>query len=433
MAGRRGFGSVRRLPSGRYQARYTGPDGMPYPAGSFGTVRQADAALARIRTAIDSGTWMSPEEEVAAAAAAEAAAAAAAFTVADLAERWLNTLTGHTHSTLSRARVVNHILPELGGVPLTELDAEQCRSWWDRCSLEYPSQRVRCYEALAAMLNFAVDRKLISFSPLRIKGAKNLVPAREGQTASVEQLEALMAAMQPRDRASILLAAWCGLRAGEVLGLQRRDIAVDQTPVPLAPTVRVMVRRHIVPRAGGTPPGEKSFLVVRGSKSEQRVESVVVPPHVVPSIWGHLDQHVGPADDAWVLPGRSDPNDPLLPITLRAAFSRARVRAGMPELVFHDLRRTGNTLAAEAGATPGEMRDRLRHKTSAAAERYIVAARGADADLAHRMSERVAPAPANPRAEPAASAGLPAAAMDPVEAEVQRRLAARLRELGIDE
>jgi hypothetical protein len=30
--GKRQFGNIRKLPSGRYQARYTGPDGHMYPA-----------------------------------------------------------------------------------------------------------------------------------------------------------------------------------------------------------------------------------------------------------------------------------------------------------------------------------------------------------------------------------------------------------------
>ncbi|WP_175400016.1 tyrosine-type recombinase/integrase [Tsukamurella pseudospumae] len=415
---------MRKLPSGRYQARYTGPDGRAYPAGSFGTSKQAELALAKIRTAVDEGRWLTPEQEAAAAEVAAREAEVAAFTVADLAEVWLATLTGHTHSTLSRARVEAYILPVLGHTPLQGLTPEQCRSWWDGCCLDKPSQRVRCYEALAAMLAIAVDRGLIAVSPLRIKGAKKLTPAREGQTASLEELDRLTEAMSERDRATILIAAWCGLRAGEVLGLQRADIVADpSTPVPLAPSVKLKIRRHIVPRAGGTPAGEKSFLVVRGSKAEQRVEDVAVPPHIVPEIWRHLDRFADPEPSAWMFRGRTHPEDPLLPITLRTAFGRARKAVSLPNLVFHDLRRTGNTLAAEAGATPAEMRDRLRHKSSEAAERYIVAARGSDVRLAERMSAAVTPKP---------SSREPRDAVDPVEVEVQRRVAERMRELGID-
>lgn len=54
--GKRYFGNVRRLPSGRYQARYTGPDGATYTARTqtggpltFDSRQYADAYLPRPR------------------------------------------------------------------------------------------------------------------------------------------------------------------------------------------------------------------------------------------------------------------------------------------------------------------------------------------------------------------------------------------------
>ena len=46
--GKRTFGSVRKLPSGRYQARYTGPDGAAY-TGRTPEGRAADVRLAAVR------------------------------------------------------------------------------------------------------------------------------------------------------------------------------------------------------------------------------------------------------------------------------------------------------------------------------------------------------------------------------------------------
>src|SRR5258708_38775128 len=63
MAGRRtakrGFGNIRRLPSGRYQARYTSPDGMSRKAPvTFDASIDAEAWLARQRAGIIQGTWL---------------------------------------------------------------------------------------------------------------------------------------------------------------------------------------------------------------------------------------------------------------------------------------------------------------------------------------------------------------------------------------
>lgn len=63
MAGkRRPFGRVRKLPSGRYQARYLGPDGQLRPAPeTFRTKKDADDWLADTQTEMRRGDWRDPD------------------------------------------------------------------------------------------------------------------------------------------------------------------------------------------------------------------------------------------------------------------------------------------------------------------------------------------------------------------------------------
>lgn len=62
MAGRRRFGRVRKLPSGRYQARYPGPDGLDRPApDTFATKTDADVWLTMKEAEIRGGDWLDPE------------------------------------------------------------------------------------------------------------------------------------------------------------------------------------------------------------------------------------------------------------------------------------------------------------------------------------------------------------------------------------
>ncbi|NKY16785.1 tyrosine-type recombinase/integrase [Tsukamurella spumae] len=425
---KRGFGTVRKQRSGRYQAQYTGPDGVRYPLGTYGTARQADAALSKVRVAIDYGTWVSPAEQARLDAEAEAAAEAHRLTVAEYAEQWIPTLKSHSHRHNSASRFRLHINPVLGDTALADLTRELCDSWYRGCCPKYPTQRARCYENLRAMLNDAVDRGLIGTNPLRIKGASTVSAARKPQTASLEQLTALMDAMPEQDRAGILIAAWCGLRAGEVTALQRQDAATDPAAsVPKAPTVRLWIRRHLVQNRGRSA-GEPSLLIVTGSKASGIEEAVVVPPHIVPELWEHLDRFVAEHPRAWLFPSRTDPEAPLHPSTLDNAWQKAKRSAGLAQFTYHDLRRTGMTITAESGATLAEMMARLRHRTITAAQRYIVQAQGADVRVAERISAKAAPV-----ARPAAPPRPVAAAIDPVEAEVQRRVQERLRELGIEE
>ena len=67
-------------------------------------------------------------------------------------------------------------------------------------------------------------------------------------------------------------------------------------------------------------------------------------------------------------------------------YHRARVKAGRPDLRFHDLRHSGAVLAAQAGATLAELMGRLGHSTPGAAIRYQHAAADRDKAIAEALS-----------------------------------------------
>lgn len=68
------------------------------------------------------------------------------------------------------------------------------------------------------------------------------------------------------------------------------------------------------------------------------------------------------------------------------AFVRARGKVGV-DIAFHDLRHTGQSLAAAAGANLAELKLRLGHSSSAAANRYLHAVEGRDATIAASLSD----------------------------------------------
>lgn len=62
MAGKRRFGRIRHLPSGRWQARYNGSDGIDRAAPStFAIKRDAEVWLAKTEVAILSDQWLDPD------------------------------------------------------------------------------------------------------------------------------------------------------------------------------------------------------------------------------------------------------------------------------------------------------------------------------------------------------------------------------------
>ena len=71
----------------------------------------------------------------------------------------------------------------------------------------------------------------------------------------------------------------------------------------------------------------------------------------------------------------------------------------MPELHFHDLRHTGNTMAAAQGASLKELMERMGHSSPRAALIYLHATRERDQKIAAGMGKDFADAKKRPRAE----------------------------------
>ena len=89
------------------------------------------------------------------------------------------------------------------------------------------------------ILETAVTDELIGRNPCMVKGAGQ-ERSPERPMVSIAEVEALAAAMPEPWRIAVELAAWCHLRLGEVLGLERRDIDL------LHATVRVERTAHEV-------------------------------------------------------------------------------------------------------------------------------------------------------------------------------------------
>ena len=81
-------------------------------------------------------------------------------------------------------------------------------------------------------MNTAVRDGAITKNPCNIPGA-GTDRAKERPVASPAQVAALIEAITPRYRAAVLLAAWCGLRRGEVLGLQPKDVDLEAHTVTI--------------------------------------------------------------------------------------------------------------------------------------------------------------------------------------------------------
>jgi integrase len=231
----------------------------------------------------------------------------------------------------------------------------------------------KAYRLLKAILNTAVDDGLIRRNPCRIKGAGQEKPA-ERPVLTIPQVYALADATGGRYRALVLLAAFSGLRWGELAALRRSDIDIQ------ARTVRV-IRQLSQPHGGG--------FVFGPPKSDAGQRTVAVPEVIMPDLASHIVTYAAPGDDGLVF--TSPRGGPLRHTNFRRrVWLPALKAAGLPVIHFHDLRHTGNMLAAGAGANLRELMDRMGHSTARAAMVYLHGSNERQQAIAGALSRQAA-------------------------------------------
>lgn len=105
-------------------------------------------------------------------------------------------------------------------------------------------------------------------------------------------------------------------------------------------------------------------------KSDAGRRVVAIPEVITADLASHIVTYAAPGDDGLVF--TSPQGSPLrLSNFCRRVWRPALRAAGLPVIHFHDLRHTGNQLAADAGANLRELMDRMGHSTTRAAMAYL--------------------------------------------------------------
>ena len=384
MAGRRGrrtFGAVRELPSGRWQASYLGPNGKRYSAKTedgtgltFDTSRAADAWLAKRSVEIGEGRWVDPD-----------LVSPDALTFGDYAEEWLahRDLEVRTRDHY-RALLDNYLFPTFEHAAIVAITPTKVREWHASLDPRKPTAKSHAYGLLRTIMGTAATDEIVLANPCRIRGAGQTKRARTIRPASLGELQAIVEAIPARYRAMVLLASWCALRFGELAELRRADVEIREVTTEDGNTVKVgtvRIRRGVVRSKAGE-------MIVKGPKSEAGVRSIAIPPHLVPIIEAHLEEY-GVKPKGLLFPSADDPTEHMVHSTLNKVWLKARKTADREDLAFHDLRHTGAVLAAVTGATLAELMARLGHSTPGAAMRYQHAAADRDRAIADALSRLV--------------------------------------------
>lgn len=362
--GHRRFGNVRQRTSGRWQARYLGRDGLMRSAPTtFESKRAAERWLSIAEGEIARGEWIDP---------LAGNVTLRVFGAEWITDRQLSSRTRELYEGLFRL----HVDPYLGILSIGEVGPSRVRAWRTALADDGRSATTlaKAYRLLRAIMNTALDDELIRRNPCRIAGAGQEATS-ERPVATVAQVFALADAVPHRFRALILCAAFTALRWGELVAMRRSNLDMS--------TMDLRVPRRTAELNDGT-------LEDGPPKSAAGFRTVSVPKIIERDLRRHLRQHAKGGPDTLIFTGAKGAQ--LRRSNFRRAiggWAEAVENAGLPaEFHFHDLRHTGNNLAAAAGASTRELMHRMGHGSMRAALIYQHATRDRDREIAAAMSKR---------------------------------------------
>ena len=246
-----------------------------------------------------------------------------------------------------------HLHPEFGGTKLRQITPERVRLWHAGLSLALRDQAAKSYRVLRAIMNTAVSDGLITRNPCTIRGAGIEHAPERPMLATTTVLE-LAGSIEPRLRCLVLLGGFGGLRTGELLGLQRRDID------PLHGSVTVVRQSHEITGQG---------RIFTAPKSDAGYRTVALPSLVLAGLEQHLSDYVEVRPDA---PLFTRPSGlPLRRADLSQAWRDACDAVGRDGVRPHDLRHHAATvIARNPNVTLRELMAAIGHSSPVAALRY---------------------------------------------------------------
>jgi integrase len=385
---RRDFGTVRKLPSGRFQARYVGPDGVRRTLDTFPTKKDAQTGLAGLAADIaDQGpAWLPPgldpehdettrvDKFIKSTGSTRGAPLFSSFARDVLAlradELAPRTLEGY-ESLLNR-----YLLPTFGFLPLNLITVQRVDAWWAAMAKETGKvNRRNAYFLLSGIMKRALRYKHVTANPCVIENAGASV-AKPRPYLSLEEFGRIVDHAPPLLHAPLWTFLGAHVRLGELVGLNRGDVDVK--------TGRITIERQAQQARGG--------LVIRQTKTGNRRQIKMLEPARA-ALVDHLKGNTDPAEAPLF---RGPKGGRLARGYIDAQWVKAREAAGLPDAHLHDIRHTGLTLVA-AYATTREVMNRGGHTSVAAALKYQHATEDRDTAVADAASAALTRATAKKR------------------------------------
>lgn len=368
---RPGAGSIRKLPSGRFQASFLDPGtGLRVNAPVTYDLRdEAEEWLDKQYAHMKLGTYVSPER---------GATPLGEYAAQYIADRELRPGTRRNYDRLHGRWICGRAegVPDLGRHKLKDVTPDIVRAWvtaMRKATAEGGrSQLAQAYALLRSVFVQAVEDELIQANPCRVKGAGRF-GSSERQPLSAQEVAALADVIDSRLRLAVLLAVNAALRPGELFALQVKHLSLKGT------TCTVKVDRGMTDVGG---------VVAFGPPKTEKSRRTLV---LAPSVAAQLRVHVKDMTPEALLFCASN-GTPVREANRHKIIRKAGVKIARPDIGWHHLRHTGLTLAAQRGATLAELMAMAGHTTPTMAARYQHATADRMARLAQELDADLRPA-----------------------------------------
>ncbi|MGL5864515.1 MAG: tyrosine-type recombinase/integrase [Dermatophilaceae bacterium] len=346
------MGWVVKTPEGRYRACWRDPAGTQR-AKTLRTKREASAYLAQVGADTARGVYVDPH-------------AARRILFRDYATDWLA-----GRNVEARTREINtsllrtHVLPAWGEWPLAKIDHASVQKWTaDLAARRAPSTVRATFQVLSMVLEMAVRARLLAVNPC----AGVQLPRLRDHTSTMRTVSRtefrgqLLPAVPEPYRALVAVAAGCGLRWGECVGLawDAVDLAARE----------VHVYRVVVETSG-------RCQVRTYPKSRAGVRRVPLPAFAVDLLAEHRERSRHPGD---LVTATRSGNPHRRSTFRRQVWVPTLEQAGIaPGLRFHDLRHSFATWLVSDGVPVNVVQRLMGHESAVTTlNRYVHAPRDYD-------------------------------------------------------
>lgn len=341
--------------------------------------RAAEKELAKFVTEVESGHYIDPSK----------------LTFSQFVDRWIRdyaekNLSPKTVQGYSRL-LESRILPEFGHIKIDQIKPINIIDFYTKVKeggrLDGKPGTIsdntlnHYHRILSAILQDAVEWQILSYNPVsRIKPPR--FKRKETPYYDEEQTSTLLQALESEPlkfKILVILALFTGLRRGELMGLEWKDIDFEKG------TLSVLRSSQYVPGKG---------IITKEPKNKTSKRNITIPPSIIVLLKQYKsvqNEERLKTGDLWQYSGRlfvTWDGQPMHPDTPSRWFPKFLKRYNLDPLPFHGLRHTSATLLIAQGIPAKHISDRLGHANIATTmDIYGHSLQSADRESANRLEE----------------------------------------------